>query len=103
MPNLELRTWRSHPILVAAALGAVIGAGNAAAIEIGGVLHKNSSAVLPLLLPDRTGVTEPGVMQTAFLLFVQFGVNILVFTLLFALPVAVIVAIRRAFQTRSRQ
>ena len=89
--------WRSHPILVAGAIGAIFGGANAILIEIGGLLHRNATGVLPLFFP--AGHTPQGgqtdAMQTAVLLLIEFAGNVLGFALLFATPVALFVAIRR--------
>jgi hypothetical protein len=101
--GIEMRMWRSHPVRFAALIGALAGFANAILIEFGGALNKNSTATLLFLLPNVrvvSGITEARATQTALLLFIEFGVNILVYAFLFAAPVALIVAIRRAFASR---
>lgn len=86
--------WRAHPIRLAALLGAAFGFLSVLVTEITGVLHGNHSAVMPLL----TGHSSPvhlGVFQTAFILLIEVLASILVWALLFALPVAVAVGIFR--------
>lgn len=82
--------------------GAIFGAGSVIATEIGGVAHGGSGGVLALLWSSsesRTG--QVNAVQTAALLLIEFGASVLVFALLFALPVAVFVGIRRIFTGRS--
>jgi hypothetical protein len=99
-----MQMWRSHPVLVAAVVGAIFGAVNALLLEAGGFLHRNSTGVLPLLLPavhsPRVGVTDA--MQTELLLLIEFGGNIVGFSLLFVVPVALFVRIRRVFAGQKR-
>ena len=87
--------WRAHPIRFAALLGAIFGFLDVAVLELNGVLHGSHSAVIPLLIPVP-GAGHPGVMRTAFILLIEVAVNILVWALLFAIPIAVVVGIRRA-------
>jgi hypothetical protein len=98
-----LRVCRSHPIATAAILGAVFGAGNVIATEIGAVAHLGSGGVLPLLWSSsvsRSGQLNPA--QVAALLLIDVSANILAFGLLFAAPVALFVAMRRIFATSRR-
>jgi hypothetical protein len=99
-----IQVLRSHPVLVAAAVGALFGAVNALLLEAGGFLHRNSTGVLPLFFPAANGprVGETDAMQTALLLLIEFGGNILGFTLLFVVPVALFVGIRRVFAGQKR-
>ena len=94
-----MRIWRVHPVLVAAAVGAIVGAVNAILIEVGGLWHGNSGGVLSLFFPaahgPRQGQTDA--IQTALLLLIEFAGNVLGFSLLFAAPVAVLAVFRRVF------
>ena len=98
-----MRMWRSHPVRFAALIGALVGLANAILIEVGGVLNKNSSAVVLMLWPASkfgSGVNESTAMQTALFLFVEVAANVLVYALIFAVPVGLIVLIRRVFASR---
>ena len=92
-----MRIWRTHPVLVAVTVGAIVGAVNAILIEVGGLWHANSGGVLSLFLPaahgPRQGQTDA--VQTALLLLIEFAGNVLGFSLLFAVPVGVLAVIRR--------
>ncbi len=92
---------RTHPIRTAALIGALAGIVNVVVLEIGGVLHHNSRGALLLLAPFSpfgAAPTEHTIAQTSVILIVEFAVNILVDALLFAVPVAVIVLLVRAFR-----
>lgn len=102
MLKRALRLWRSHPISVAAFIGALIGAVEAIAIELRGLMHRNSGGVVPLLWSSPA--SHPGqanALQIAFLLLVEVAANILVFAALFALPVALIVGTRRILRGKT--
>ena len=91
-------SWRNHPVRVAALAGALIGLANVLITEMGGLLHKNSGGVLTMLFPPSmfgTGVNGTRVVQTATVLIIEVAANIAVWTALLAVPVAVIVAVRR--------
>jgi len=94
--------WRRYPVLVAAGVGAVFGGMYAVLIEIGGFWHGNSSAVLPLLFPAAHGSRggEMNAVQTASLLLIEVAGNMLGFAVLFLVPVAVAVGVRRIFKGR---
>jgi hypothetical protein len=97
-----MRVWRSHPVLVSAGVGGVFGAMYALLIEIGGFLHRNSSAVLPLLFPAGHGsrVGQMNAVQTAGLLLIEVAGNVVGFAVLFSVPVAVVVGARRILRGR---
>src|SRR5579859_4514898 len=97
MLKTGINAWRRRPVLVAAGVGAVFGGVYAVLIEIGGLLHRNSSAVLPLLFPAGHGshAGEMNAVQTATLLLVEVIGNVVGFSLLFSIPVAVGVGVRR--------
>lgn len=97
-----MRIWRSHPILVAAGVGAVFGGMYAVLIEIAGFWHGNSSAVLPLLFPaaHRSRGGELNAVQTASLLLIEVAGNMLGFAVLFLVPVAIVVGVLRIFKGR---
>jgi hypothetical protein len=94
-----IEIWRAHPLLVATAVGATVGAANAVLLEVGGLWHGNSTGVLSLFFPAVHGprVGQTDAIQTALLLLIEFAGNVVGFSLLFALPVAVFVGIRRVF------
>jgi hypothetical protein len=102
MPTTGMRTWRSHPLLIAVAIGAIVGAANAILIETTGLLHRNSTGVLPLLFPSThdTHFGQTNAMQTALLLLIEVAGNVLGFAFLFWAPVALVVGIRRALKGR---
>jgi hypothetical protein len=98
-----LRFCRSHPVIVAALIGAVLGTGNAIAIEIGALAHKNSAGVLPLFWSSSASrAGQLNAAQTTTLLVIEFAGNMLSFAILFALPTALFVGVRRIFSGRSR-
>jgi hypothetical protein len=93
--------WRPHPVLLAALIGAIIGFANALVVEAGGAIHKSHSAVVLMLWPTDTfapELSQNGILRTALILFIEFAGDMLGYALLFAIPVALIVAIRRAFR-----
>jgi hypothetical protein len=95
-----MRTWRSHPILASAGLGAICGAVDALILEIGGLSHRHATGVLPLLSPSSASGARVGQMtavQVAFLLVVEIAGSVAGFAVLFAAPVALVVGIRRIF------
>ena len=102
MLKVGIRAGRRHPILVAAGAGAVFGAMYALVIEIGGFLHRNSSAVLPLLFPAAHGsrMGQMNAIQTGGLLLIEVAGNVVGFAVLFTFPVAVVVGVRRIFKGR---
>jgi hypothetical protein len=99
-----IEIWRAHPVLVAAAIGALFGAVNAVFLEVGGLWQGSSTGVLSLFLPaahaPRAGQADA--TQTALLLLIEVAGNVVGFCLLFAVPVAVFVGIRRIFAERKR-
>ena len=101
MHSTKQRLWRSHPILFAALLGAIVGCAITLVVELSGVFHHNSSAVIQMLAPSSAlGITETGIMRTALIMSIEIAGNALGYAVLFAVPTAVIVAIRRAFKPR---
>ena len=95
-----MRIGRRHPILMAAGAGAIIGAVYAALIELGGLLNGNSSAVLPLMFPATHGsrMGQMNAFQTAGLLLIEVAGNVVGFAVLFSVPVAIVVGVRRIFK-----
>lgn len=97
-------SWaRSHPVRLAALLGAIVGFAYTLVIEIGGALHRNRSAVILMLGPayaPGTSLSQGRIAQSAIILFIEFASNIVVWALLVSLPVALVVLVRRAFQRR---
>ncbi|HSZ16124.1 MAG TPA: hypothetical protein VK764_03415 [Terracidiphilus sp.] len=98
---------RPHPIRTAALLGGLVGFLVAVTIEVKGLLHPNSpSGVLILLWPAATagaGVSQESLLQTGFILIIEIVANVLVYALLFAAPVALVVALLRTFRRRGSQ
>ncbi len=92
-----MHVLRKHPILAAAGAGAILGAAYTALIEVGGLTHGSSSAVLPLLFPVAHGSSggQLNAVQTAGLLLIEMAGNMLGFAALFLMPVAIVVAVRR--------
>lgn len=96
--------WRhikAHPIRTAALFGVVAGAINVLILEAGGIEGRNTNTVLRMLLPSASSDTGPGgvhALQAAFLLLFEVAVNVLTYVLLLVIPVALIVAIRRAWR-----
>jgi len=92
----SLDACRSHPILLAAILGGVFGLANVVWIEVGGAAHKTSAGVVPLLWSSSTSyASSMNPVQTSTLLLIEVAGNVLAFTLLFTLPIALLVGIRR--------
>src|SRR5579863_6932057 len=102
MLKTTINVWRRHPVLVAAGVGAVFGAGYTVLAEIGGFLHRNSSAVLPLMFPAvrGSGTGQMNAVQTATLLLLEVIGNVVGFVILFTVPVAVGAGVRRLFKGR---
>jgi hypothetical protein len=102
MLKTVINAWQRHPVLVAAGVGAVFGGGYAVLIEIGGFLHRNSSAVLPLMFPAvrGSGAGQMNAVQAATLLLVEVIGNVVGFAILFSVPVAVAIGVRRIFKGR---
>src|ERR1700692_3384710 len=92
-----MRMWRTHPIRFAALLGALFGLAMAMLIELGGILHWNSSAAILMLLPSPRfgfGFSEARLLPTVLFVFIETIANVLVYAFLFSAPVALIVGIR---------
>ena len=101
MLKTGMRVLRSHPILAAAGVGAIFGGVNAIILEIGGLRHRASTGVLPFLFPSSMSGIRAGQMtalQVSLLLLIEIAGNVLGFSLLLAVPVAVIVGVRRLFR-----
>lgn len=106
MLRLGKRLWRSRPVSVATLIGAAFGVVDVFVTEIAGVVRGGRGAVLPLFLsPIAAGsrVMQLSAMQTVFVLLVEVAANVLVFALLFAIPVALVVGIRRVFRRRESE
>lgn len=86
-------------MLFAALIGAIVGLGNALALEIPALLGKPSRGVLSLLGPASTLHPGSGVLETAFLLLIEFAANILVWAAIFALLGWIFVGLRRIFRS----
>lgn len=95
------RLWRSHPIAVAAIIGALFGAGESITNELGGLMHRNSGGVLTLLGPPAPRMGHVNAIQTSFLLLIEVAANVLVFAALFGVPVALSVGIRRILKGKN--
>ena len=103
MQSSKKRFWRSHPILFAALIGAILGFANALVVEIGGAIHKNQSAVVLMLWPTDSfapELSQNGVLRTALILFIEFAGDMIGYAVLFAIPVAAVVALRRVLRRR---
>jgi hypothetical protein len=99
------RLWRSHPVLMAALVGAASGVAEVLVTEIAGLLRGGRDAVLPLFLaPVAAGshVRQLGAVQTAFVLLIDVAANVAVFALLFAVPVAIVFGIRRVLRRQNQ-
>jgi hypothetical protein len=105
MLRTGINAWQRHPVLVAAGAGALLGGGYTVLIEIGGFLHRNSSAVLPLMFPAvrGSGAGQMNAIQAATLLLVEVIGNVVGFAILFSVPVAVAVGALRLFKGRRAQ
>jgi hypothetical protein len=100
------RLWRSHPVLMAALTGAAFGVAEVLVTEIAGILRGGHDAVLPLFLaPVAAGshVRQLGAVQTALVLLIDVAANVAVFALFFAVPVAIVVGIRRVLSRRQNE
>jgi hypothetical protein len=97
---------RSHPIRLAAIIGALFGLANVIVLEVMGLSHKGSSSVLSLLWPTSaigSGFSESKVTQTFLIFVIEVAANMLVWALLCAALVALVVAVRRIIMgVRSR-
>jgi hypothetical protein len=97
-------SWaRSHPVRLAALIGAIVGFVYALAIEFSGAFHHNGSAVILMLGPayaPGTSLSQGRIAQSAIILFIEFASNIVVWALLFSLPVALVILIRRVIKHR---
>ena len=97
-----MRIWRSHPVLFAALLGALVGFGDTLAVEVPALLGRPSKGVLSMLEPASRLHPGGGVPQTAFLLFIEIAANVLVHAGMFAILGGLYLLIRRAFRGASR-
>ena len=98
-----MRTWRAHPVRLAALIGAITGFLVALSIEIGGAAGRNPNAVVRMLLPAAdTGImlSEGRLMQASLILVIEIVANVAVYALMFALPVAIVVLVRRVLGIR---
>jgi hypothetical protein len=89
---------RTHPIRFAAIFGGLFGLADVVVQEVMGLSHKSSNSVLLSLWPNaafNTSFSESSAAQTFFIFVIEVAVNVLVWALLFAIPVALFVAIRR--------
>ena len=103
MLNRAISRLRSHPILSAGLIGAMAGCVNVIVIEVGALAGKNGRGVLPMMIPSSSGgfnTARTGALATALLLLVEVAGNVVGFALLFVVPVALIVGVRRLFERR---
>jgi hypothetical protein len=98
-----MRFLRSHPVLFAALLGAVVGFGNALVIEIPALLGKPSKGALSLLEPASRYHAGAGALETAFLLVIEIGANVLVYAAMFSILGLIFIAVRRMFRRTSHE
>jgi hypothetical protein len=102
MQSTVKSVWRTHYIFFAALIGAIIGFADALVVEVGGATHKNQSAVILMLWPTDTfapELSQNGLTRTALILLIEFAGDMIGYALLFAIPVALIAAIRRVFRS----
>jgi hypothetical protein len=94
----DMRPWREHPVRSAALAGGVFGLLYAMVLELREPFLPGGGGVLNMLLPGPHGggVSHTGIMRVALLLGIEVGANVVVWALLFAVPVGVVVLIRRA-------
>lgn len=96
-----MRNWRSHPVLSAALLGAVIGGAiTVVLITTTGYLAVVTNRALLLLWPTAAlgvGFLDGSRTFKAFLFAAEVGSNALLYAFVFSAPVALVVAIRRSF------
>lgn len=98
-----LRKARAHPIRTAAVIGAVVGLANVLFIELGAPFTKSTNSAIMMLWPASTlgnTVSQTRVVQTVMVLAVELIANVLVYAIMFMIPVTLIVAVRRAFGIR---
>ena len=101
-----IRFGRSHPILLAALIGAIAGGVNIILLEAGALMHATPGGVLPLLSSSSAVSSRIGhasTLQVALLLLIEVAGNLLGFALLFVIPVALIVAVRRLMRRRKTE
>lgn len=94
--------WRAHPIRLAALLGAIFGFLDVVVLEVRGVLHGGHSGAVPLFIPAPGGA-RLGTGEAAFVLLIELVANVLVWAVLFALPVAMIGLLVRGFRAIRRR
>lgn len=93
-----MQIWRTRPVLFAALIGALLGFGNALAIEIPVFFGKPSKGVLTLLEPaSNFRFGSNGVVQIAFMLMIEVGANVLVYAGMFSLLGLLVLLFRRIF------
>jgi hypothetical protein len=95
-----MRMWRSHPVLLTAVIGAVIGLFNAVVLMITGPYLMLSSGYLLVLWPTSIlgfGFNGSSLMYSIFLGTIEIGGNALLYGCALSAPVGLVVAIRRYF------
>ena len=100
MPDI-LAGIRAHPIRVAAWVGAAIGFISAMGTEVGALLHRNRNGAVLMFWPYTR--YDPSELRahlafTLFILSIEIAVNVLVYALILAAPVACVVAVRGIFR-----
>lgn len=98
-----MRIWRSHPVLFATLIGALVGFGNALAMEIPALLGKPSKGVLSLFEPASGYQAGSGTLETAILLLIEIGANVLVYAGLFFLLGWIFIGFHRVFRSARRR
>lgn len=102
-----MRLFRTHPVVFAALVGAVVGFVNAFIIEIPALFGRPSNGALSLLQSaSRLGAVHAGssVLQTAFILLIEVAANVLVFAVIFSVLGGLFLIVRKCFHsTRRRQ
>ena len=98
--GIEMRVWRSHPIILTALVGASIGLLNAAIVLSGDPLRPLSNRFLLYLFPTSIlgfGFNDGTVAFSIFLAIVEVSGNALLYACVFVAPVTLVIAVRRQF------
>lgn len=101
----QLPIGRSHPVLFAALVGALIGVANSLANEIPALFGKPSKGVLTLLAPSShfsTPANGSGALQIALLLLIEVATNVLVWAAIFSLLGLLFVFLHRMLRSTRR-
>jgi hypothetical protein len=105
MWKMAIRMWRSHPVLLSAAIGASIGLFNAVILIITGPHTMLSTGLLLALWPTSIlgfGYNGTSFMYSTFLGIVEVGGNAVLYGCVLASPVGFVVVIRRSFSKQEK-